>query len=42
MPHGHTLPMDEKLFWELFRDTGDIAAFLLYRRLKEVKRADGA
>ena len=26
--------MDKNLFWQLFRDTGDITAFLLYRKAR--------
>lgn len=31
--------MDTELYWELFRDTGDVTAFLLYR---EAQRLSGA
>ena len=27
--------MDEKVFWEVFRDTGDPTAWLLYRAAKQ-------
>jgi len=33
--------MDKDILWELFRDTGDITAFLLYRRAKSGEK-DGA
>ena len=29
--------MDKKLYWELFRDTGDITAFLLFRRAQRAE-----
>ena len=30
--------MDKDLYWELFRDTGDVAAWLLYRAARRWER----
>ena len=29
--------MDKKLYWELFRDTGDITAFLLFGKAQRAE-----
>ena len=34
--------MDEKVFWELFRDTGDPTAWLLYRAAQQNGDGDNA
>ena len=38
-PAAYNRGMDTELYWELFRDTGDVTAFLLYR---EAQRLSGA
>ena len=34
--------MDTELYWELFRDTGDVTAFLLYREAQRLSGADNS